>query len=236
MKTDKVNKGSKRIKMKKVIAIGAIAIIIGGALVGVGVIGINTIMIQATKQDIVTVSELEQADCILVLGAYVKPNGKPSDILKDRLARGYEVFEAGKAPKFLLSGDHGQKSYDEVNSMRDYIQAKGVDKKLIFLDHAGFSTYESIYRARDIFEAKKVIIVTQEYHLTRALYLAEKMGIEAQGVASDYFAYAGMQRFKAREILARVKDFIFVNVVKPEPTYLGEAIPVSGDGTATQDK
>lgn len=225
---------NKRIKkvLTKVIAV----IVFAGLLVGVSAAGINFIVVQNTKQKIVTINELKKADCILVLGAYVRPNGKPSAILNDRLSTAYQVFEANKAPKFLLSGDHGTKSYDEVNSMRDYMQEKGVNKKLIFLDHAGFSTYESIYRSRDIFEAHKLIIVTQEYHLPRALYIAEKMGIEAQGVASDDVGYSKMALFKAREVLARVKDFMFVNIIKPKPTYLGEAIPVSGDGTATHDK
>lgn len=211
-------------------------ILAGGILAVVSVAGINFAMIQSVKSDIVSIDKLQEADCILVLGAYVRPNGVPSAILKDRLNTGYEIFKAGKAPKLLLSGDHGQKSYDEVNGMRDYMEQKGVDSKLIFLDHAGFSTYESIYRVRDIFEADKIIIVTQAYHLPRALYLAKKMGIEAQGVASDHMVYRKIAIFKAREALARVKDFAFVNIIKPKPTYLGEAIPVSGDGTATHDK
>jgi len=223
-------------KIKKVFLKVIATLAIGGMLVVISIVGINVVMIQSAQSKIVTIDELKEADCILVLGAYVRPNGMPSDILKDRLNTGYEVFKAGKAPKFLLSGDHGTKAYDEVNSMRDYIEGKGVKTKLVFLDHAGFSTYESIYRARDIFEANKLIIVTQEYHLPRALYLAEKMGIKAQGVAADHLTYGNMIKFKAREALARVKDFMFVNIIKPKPTYLGEAIPVSGDGTATHDK
>ncbi|MDF2613795.1 MAG: putative rane protein [Clostridia bacterium] len=226
-----MNKGIKKI-LTKVLAL----IILIGLLVGISAAVINYLVIQTTKQKIVTINKLKEADCILVLGAYVKPNGMPSAMLKDRLSMAYEIFEADKASKFLLSGDHGTKSYDEVNSMRDYIQEKGVDKKLIFLDHAGFSTYESIYRARDIFEANKIIIVTQGYHLPRALYLAEKMGIEAQGVAAKNITYRKMELFKAREMLATVKDFVLVNTLKPKPTYLGEAIPVSGDGTLTHDK
>ena len=223
-------------RMRKVLGKMVVIMIAGVLLTGISIVGINFAMIQSTKAKIVAIDELKDADCILVLGAYVRPNGAPSSILKDRLNTGYEIFEAGKAPKFLLSGDHGQRSYDEVNGMRDYIEEKGVNKKLIFLDHAGFSTYESIYRARDIFEANKIIIVTQEYHLPRALYLAQKMGIEAQGVASDHLTYRKIMIFKAREALARAKDFVLVNIIKPKPTYLGEAIPVSGDGTATHDK
>ncbi len=222
---------------KRKIAIRVFVImVIGIVLLGASIAAINYRVVQSTKSKIVSISELQEAECILILGAYVRPSGAPSEMLKDRLSKGYEVFVADKAPKFLLSGDHGQKSYDEVNSMRDYIEAKGVDKEFIFLDHAGFSTYESLYRARDIFETKKVIIVTQQYHLPRAIYIAEKMGIQAQGIAAEHIAYRGMAAFKTREALARVKDFMLVHIIKPKPTYLGEAIPVSGSGTATHDK
>ena len=103
------------------------------------------------------------------------------------------------------------------------------------MDHAGFSTYESIYRAKKIFEADKIIIVTQKYHLYRALYVADKLGVEAYGVASDYHTYLGQPKREVREVLARNKDFV-ISVVKPEPTYLGEVIPVSGNGDITNDR
>ena len=102
------------------------------------------------------------------------------------------------------------------------------------MDHAGFSTYESMYRAKEIFGVKKVIIVTQGYHLYRAVYIAESMGLEAYGVASDYRSYAGQMSRDIREILARVKDF-GTSILKPYPTYLGETIPISGDGDLTND-
>ena len=102
------------------------------------------------------------------------------------------------------------------------------------MDHAGFSTYESIYRAKDIFEAKKVVIVTQEYHLYRALYIANQLGLEAYGVGADPRQYVGATYRELREILARDKDFIKC-IFKPEPTYLGDTIPVSGNGDITND-
>jgi vancomycin permeability regulator SanA len=103
------------------------------------------------------------------------------------------------------------------------------------MDHAGFSTYESIYRAKDIFQAKKIIIVSQKYHLYRALYIANALGIEAYGVHADYRNYAGQAGFDIREVLARNKDF-FTSIFKPEPTYRGEAIPIWGDGDLTNDE
>ena len=134
-----------------------------------------------------------------------------------------------------MSGDHGSDNYDEVNVMKRFAIEKGVKSEDIFMDHAGFSTYDSMYRAKDIFEAKKIVIVTQKYHMYRAIYIAEQLGIEAYGVNSDPRAYAGQTMREVREILARDKDW-FKCIIKPKPTYLGETIPVSGNGDATNDK
>lgn len=179
-------------------------------------------------------AKLEDVDCILVLGCAVWDNG-PSDMLEDRLRRSVELYELGAAPKLLMSGDHGRENYDEVDAMKTYAVDAGIASTDVFMDHAGFSTYESMYRAKAVFEAKKVIIVTQEYHLYRAVYIARQLGLEAYGVSSDYRNYAGQQAMDIREVLARVKDF-GTCVFKPEPTYLGEAIPIWGDGNLTNDE
>jgi SanA protein len=174
------------------------------------------------------------ADCILILGAGVWDNSRPSHMLEDRLLQGIELYFGGASDRLLMSGDHGRKDYDEVNIMKKFAIDKGVPSKHIFMDHAGFSTYESMYRARDIFQVKKAIIVTQKYHLYRALYVADALGIEAYGVASDPRIYAGQDYREKREILARIKDF-FTVIIQPEPTYLGEIIPIDGDGDLTND-
>jgi vancomycin permeability regulator SanA len=179
-------------------------------------------------------AELKDVDCILVLGCKVKDNGDPSDMLADRIRRGIELYESGAAPKIIMSGDHGQADYDEVNTMKQIAVDNGVPSIDVFMDHAGFSTYESIYRAKEIFGVEKMIIVTQDYHLYRALYIAESFGIEAYGVNADYREYWGQSKRDAREILARFKDFATVTL-KPEPTYLGETIDISGDGNLTND-
>ncbi len=176
----------------------------------------------------------EQYDCILVLGCGVYPDGTPSPMLSDRLRQAIELYKAGAAPKIIMSGDHGKKSYDEVNIMRNYAIERGVPKEDIFMDHAGFSTYESMYRAKEIFCVKSMITVTQKYHLYRALYIAESLGISALGVASNYRPYARQSLREIREAAAICKDFALC-IIKPEPTFLGEAIPVSGDGNATAD-
>lgn len=178
--------------------------------------------------------ELETVDCIIVLGCYVKENGLPSDMLRDRLSRGIELYELGAAPKIIMSGDHGRLEYDEVNIMKQYAIDSGIPSSDIFMDHAGFSTYDTIYRAKEVFGVDKAIIVTQEYHLYRALYIADKLGIEAYGVGSDYYTYFGQQMREFREILARNKDFV-KTIYKPEPKYLGKLIPINGDGDITND-
>ncbi len=177
---------------------------------------------------------LENIDCILVLGCGLKDNGMPSDMLNDRLTRSLELYDFGLSSKLLMSGDHGRKEYNEVGAMKKFAVDSGIPSEDIFMDHAGFSTYESIYRAKEIFEADKVIIVTQEYHLYRAIYIAEQLGIEAYGVASDYNTYMGQSARELREIVARCKDFAKA-FFKPKPTYLGDVIPVSGNGDVTND-
>lgn len=227
----------KDMKIKKTLIIIGI-ILLSLIILCVGfVLTINGIVIGKTKDKIISeekAKSLSDVDCILVLGCGVKSNGEPSDMLEDRLLRGIEVYNLKSAPKLLMSGDHGQPEYDEVNTMKNFAIQKGVPSTDIFMDHAGFSTYESIYRAKEIFGAEKVIIVTQKYHLYRALYIAEKLSVEAYGVSSDYRKYIGQTPREIREVLARNKDF-FTLLVEPEPTYLGEKISVDGDGDVTND-
>lgn len=224
-------------KLYRVLLICLTVVLMLGVL-GVGaVLGINSHVIQSTEAQILTTEDaalLEDVDCIIVLGCKVKSDGEPSDMLEDRLRRGVELFQAGAAPKLLMSGDHGTMTYNEVQSMKQYAMDHDIASSDIFMDHAGFSTYESIYRALDIFQADKIIIVSQEYHLYRALYIANALGIEAYGVHADYRNYAGQSGYDLREILARNKDFL-TSIFKPEPTYRGEVIPIWGNGDLTND-
>lgn len=195
---------------------------------------INFTMVAYSNRYTLSVQEasaLENVDCIMVLGCGVRGTS-PSPLLADRLERGVEAFHSGAAPKILMSGDHGQTNYDEVNVMKAYALNSGIKESDIFMDHAGFSTYESMYRAKEIFGVKKMIIVTQKYHLTRAVYIARQLGIEAYGVISDHREFSGQFFRDCREVLARVKD-LFTTLFQPKPTYLGPSIPISGDGAAT---
>lgn len=198
---------------------------------------INSYVKSYAKKYILTeekASELEDVDCVLVLGCLVRPGGVPSQMLKDRVDQGIRLYENQVSDRLLMSGDHGRKDYDEVNTMKRIAAETGIPSGHVFMDHAGFSTYESMYRAKEVFQVKKAVIVTQGYHLYRAVYDARKLGIEAYGVASDPRRYGGQKYRDAREVLARTKDF-FVTIWKQKPTYLGDAIPVSGDGDLTND-
>lgn len=225
---------SKEKSMLKILIILAITLC---AIAGIVMLSINFYIVNKTKNKIITevqAKELKDIDCILVLGAGIWGN-KPSPMLEDRLLQGIALYNNGTSSKIIMSGDHGKEEYDEVNVMKDFAIEKGVKSEDIFMDHAGFSTYDSLYRAKEVFEAKKVVIVTQKYHLHRALYVAEKLGIDAYGVSSDSRTYRGQFVRELREVLARDKDF-FKCIVKPKPTYLGDTIPVSGNGDTTNDK
>lgn len=201
---------------------------------GVTVVGINAYMISYVNDYILTVDDLknDSFDCIMVLGAGLW-DGEPSPMLQERLDFGLTAYETGCSEKLLMSGDHGRVEYDEVNKMKDVAIENGVLADNVFLDHAGFSTYESMYRARDIFQVEKMVIVTQKYHLYRAVYNARKLGIDAYGFAAEKLEYPITNDI--REALARVKDFFYC-IAEPEPTYLGEPIPITASGSLTDDK
>lgn len=201
------------------------------------IIGINTYIIVSTKSkiyEIDKIKELSDIDIILVLGASAK-NGKPSPMLEDRILKGVELYNRNVSEKLIMSGDHIGDNYDEVGVMKNYAINLKVPSEDIFMDHAGISTYDSIYRAKEIFGVKRMVIVTQKYHLYRALYIARSLGIEAYGVNSEGNNYRGQFIRELREIAGRNKDFIKV-LLKPKSKYLGQTITVSGDGNITNDR
>ena len=217
--------------MKKKITIGLICLFCVGIFLSLLV---NFVVVNKYDNKILDYDEaikLENIDAILVLGC--KVNGtNPSMMLGNRLDMGIKLYN-GMDTKLLLSGDHGTKEYDEVNAMRDYVLEQDIDTHNVFLDHAGFSTYDSMYRAKEVFGIKKVIIVTQRYHLYRSLYIANKLGIEAYGVAADDIPYPMInKKNEIREFLARNKDFVKV-MFEPSSRYVGEPIDIAGDGNLT---
>jgi SanA protein len=155
-------------------------------------------------------------------------------MLADRLETGVELYRLGKVEKLLLSGDHGTVPYDEVNAMRTYVIERGVPPEDIFMDHSGFSTFDSMYRARDVFLVTDALVVTQDFHLPRAVYTARALGLEATGVSADRRPYRDTGRLAVREWLARCKAFLQLQVLNSRPRFLGPTIPITGDGRATE--
>lgn len=195
---------------------------------------INIYMIKSTKNNIINEKEfelLENVDAILVLGCKVNGN-YPSLMLEKRLDKGIYLYNKSNY-KIILSGDHGRDEYDEVNVMKNYLLESNIPSSDVFLDHAGFNTYDSIYRVKEVFNARKIVIVTQKYHLYRALYIAKHLGIEAYGVIAEDVPYKGiMLKNEIREILSRDKNFFKV-IFKPKSKYLGDKIDLKGDGSIT---
>ena len=214
---------SKKIK----ILITTICVLLGLALLGTAaVLGVNAYVKHVAAPRILTAEEaasLSDVDCILVLGCLVKDDGRPSDMLHDRLRRGVELYQAGVAPKLLMSGDHGRENYDEVATMKQFAIDADIPSEDVFMDHAGFSTYESMYRAIDIFQAEKIIIVTQEYHLHRALYLAKVLGMEAVGVSADLQTYMFQKKYDFTGIQFR-KLLIFIENILREGIFLFSSV------------
>ena len=228
----------KKDKTKRILLICLVAAVILGVLTVALLLGINSWVKSSVRNYILTeeqAAQLTNMDCILVLGCKVGADGTLSHMLEDRLRQGVALYDLGAAPKLLMSGDHGTAEYDEVDAMKRYAVDAGIASQDVFMDHAGFSTYESVYRAKEVFQVRRVIIVTQEYHLYRALMVAREMGLEAYGVAVNYRTYVGQTARDIREILARVKDF-GMTIFWPEPTYLGDVIPISGNGELTHDE
>jgi SanA protein len=175
-----------------------------------------------------------RAQAALLLGAQVYADGRPSPMLRDRIRAAAALYRAGKVEKVLASGDHGQRSYDEVNAMRRELVRLGVPERDVFTDHAGFDTWDSVVRAREVFEVESALVVSQGFHLPRAVWLARRAGLDAHGVAADVGGYAGQsRRGSIREIVARTKAAADV-VTGAEPRFLGERIPITGDGRASR--
>jgi vancomycin permeability regulator SanA len=204
----------------------AVILILTVTFFALAVLVINLTVVHSVSRYIVTQEDASSldADYILILGCGLREDGSPSHMLYDRTKTGSELWLSDAGQKILASGDHGRPDYNEVGAMMDTAHSLGVELDALVPDYAGFSTYDSIYRAKSVYGAKKVIIVTQQYHLYRAVYLARQMGIEAYGVSADLRPYAGQLLRDAREFVARVKDF-FMAIALPDSEFLGTGLP-----------
>jgi SanA protein len=208
---------------------------VAGCVLLIACAGINLYVGLTTRGSICAPVETPAgATTVLVPGAMVYSSGALSHVLEDRIETALALYEAGRVKKFLLSGDHGTRRYDEVNSMKKYLLAKGVPPRDIFLDHAGFETYDSIYRAKEVFGAQSLVICTQRFHIYRSLYIARALGVDAAGVIADRRVYRTWPLNELREFFSRIKAF-FKTMLLPAPRFLGKRIPMDGDGRASWD-
>jgi SanA protein len=222
----------KKIPIKKILAVFFISLT--AALAATLLINIGMI-VAVSKYVHTSTDTLPPRTTVLILGSQIRGK-RLSPVLQDRVDAGIVLMESGKGKKLLLSGDHGQRYYDEVNAMRLYVLANAPDiqEEDIFMDHAGFTTWDSMYRARDVFEVKDILIVTQQFHISRAVCMARSLGLDAvgYGINQDRFQGKSLRNWRAREYFARIKALYSI-VFRPKPRYLGDKIPISGDGRAT---
>ena len=223
-------------RSKKRITLWVLGVLVGVVvLLALLIVVINVVIVDSSRAHIVAnVADAPSAKVAIVLGAKVDTKGVPSPMLADRLDTAIRLYKEGKVTRLLMSGDHGTATYDEVNAMLNYATSRGVPSKDVFTDHAGFDTYDTMYRARDVFKVTKALVVTQRFHLARAVYTARGLGLDATGVPADIQSYRGEWRFAARDWLARVKAFFQLHVTHPKPRFLGPAIPIDGDGAASR--
>ena len=229
-----ISKGAKPAKKRKKFIKRAALFICFSAIMGIVIfLAIQLFIVQSAKKYIIHDSSAAPvSDAVIVLGAMIYRSGAPSPILRDRLDYGYELYIQGKAKKILVSGDHGQSNYDEVNVMKNYLLGLGVPSEDIFMDHAGFNTYDSMYRAKSIFCVGSLLISTQEFHMSRAVYIARQLGIDAYGYPCEDKPIYSMGYLNRREALARLKAF-WDTLIKRAPQYLGDTMPIEGDGRMT---
>lgn len=204
-------------------------IIRSGSIFLVLIVAIIFLIIRAKSNRYISTNEkaLPNTQTALVLGAGLLTNGKLSPIFKDRIDTALFLYQEKKVKKILISGDDGTTIHNEVNPAREYLLTRGVSDKDIFLDHAGFDTYSSMYRARVVFNVESAIIVTQSFHLPRSVFIARKLGIDAYGLPADQHPYSFKNNI--RESLANVKAFLNI-LINRIPKYLGEEIPITGTG------
>lgn len=198
-----------------------------GWLVGLFVLPVvlvSYVWIATSQYRYAHVSRVPPERVAIVLGAGVRPDGRLSRMLAERVSAGAELYKNGRVTKLLMTGDNSSADYDEVTAMRTFAIRQGVAAEDITLDYAGFSTYESCYRARAVFGVSRAVVVTQQFHLARAVYTCRQLGVDAAGLGTpDWGVYRDglMVRYSLREMLATLKALWEVHVTKPLPTYLG---------------
>jgi SanA protein len=179
------------------------------------------------------IDDLPDQYAAIVPGAAVYSHDRVSHIFYDRLLGAEALLKKGKVKKIIISGDHGQNNYDEVNTGLVFLSKHGINRSIVFTDHAGFDTYDTLYRAKHVFKADKVIIVTQKFHCARSVYIARKLGLDAYGYECDRRRYRKARYYSFRESIARVKAYLNVTF-KSKPRFTGKPVPVTGDASKSR--
>ena len=216
------------VRLGKLGKLGKLGVLVAIGAVALGVVGANVAVLAGGSAGHVSGA----VDCALVLGAGVRDDGSPSDVLRDRLDEALALYRAGRVSRIIVSGDHQTAAYDEPNAMRVYLESNGVPAESVFMDHAGLDTYSSMWRARHVFGASRIVVVTQQFHLARAVWCARSLGMEAEGSAADRHVYRGIAWLEMREVLSRTKAVVDVSVGR-EPRHVGPAVDLGGDGRVT---
>jgi SanA protein len=213
---------SRRLK----ILLGVVGVGLAGVLL---VAGLNAYVVLRAGGAAHSVDGVRHAQVAIVPGALVKPDGTMSGMLDDRVAGAVALYDAGKVDKILVSGDHGHLGYDETDTMRKALLAQGVPGRAIFTDYAGFDTWSTMERARQIFDVQSAVVVTNGFAMARALYLAKSAGLDAQGLVADRSGYGRKgEESEIREVLARVKG-VGQGVLHPA-VMGGPQLPITGNG------
>lgn len=216
--------------MKKYLKIALCLFLIGL----VAIVSVNYYVKSATKKHIYySLKKFPKNDVGIIFGAGVKVD-QPSKYLKDRLDAGILLYKSNRINKILLSGDNGSEEYDELTVMKNYCFNHGVDSTKIFIDYAGFDTYSTMYRAKHIFKIKRATLISQEYHLNRAIYIGQELGIKSVGYSANSGEYRGYQYVTFREYGSVFKSFFDV-LRNREPHFLGNPIDINGVSNYSKD-
>lgn len=216
--------------MKKYLKILVYLFIIGL----IAVFSVNIYVQSTTKTNIYnSIKRFPKNDVGIIFGAGINGN-QPSKYLKDRLDAGISLWKAKRINKILLSGDNGREEYDELTVMKNYCYSHGVDTTKIFIDYAGFDTYSTMYRAKHIFKIKRATLISQKYHLNRAIYIGQQLGIKSVGYSANKGEYLGYNYVCFREYLSTFKSFFDV-LRNREPHFLGGEININGESNYSKE-
>ena len=221
-----------RSRLRKPVMLGTAFLLAG---TGYGIYANGLIWFESRGTMHTTVANVPAREVAIVLGAKVHDDGTPSAVLADRLRAAERLYKAGKVKKIIVSGDHMAKEYNEPLAMFRFLTGRGIPEGDIFMDHAGFRTFDSMVRAKKVFGVNGAVICTQRFHLGRAIFLARHFGIDAVGLESDLRRYRHHVVNLAREFTARSFALLDVYLLGTEPSHLGPLIPLSGDARITHD-